>query len=209
MLYQYGQQKHLLSELVVEFIERLYRIEPIFTLSHNEIIGYDLMEVLSGVRKQTPKTIPTQPKPAWIRLLSQIPCLIASDVGKLIVAERSSIPDSQCNTVVSGRNYLAVTMDMLTLISKWAGQRDPTANSWKMPDGYWTAASSHDFNPCGHTDDSGTCWDKPDFLQSVTKKPRDCKQGVVRLPEAGVVVFGGKDRGSVESLLSQFSRTEI
>lgn len=43
--------------------------------------------------------------------------MIASDVrGGLIVAERSSILDldSQYNTVVPERNYMAVTMDMLT-----------------------------------------------------------------------------------------------
>lgn len=48
VLYQYGQQKHLLGQLVVEFIERLCRISPVSTITNNEIIGYDLMEMLSG-----------------------------------------------------------------------------------------------------------------------------------------------------------------
>ena len=64
--YQYGQQKHLLGQLVVEFIERF--------LTNNEIISYDLMEMLPGAIKQTPRTIPAYPKLSWMRLLARIPC---------------------------------------------------------------------------------------------------------------------------------------
>lgn len=92
VLYQYGQQKLLLSELVVEFIECLCGVAPIPTLAHGEIVGYDLMELLSGVRKQTPKTINPNPRPYWMRLLSQVPCLIASNAGELMVSERSPTP---------------------------------------------------------------------------------------------------------------------
>lgn len=94
VLYQYGQQKHLLGQLVVEFIERF--------LTNNEIIGYDLMEMLSGAIKQTPRTIPAYPKPSWMRLLARIPCSIASNVGELIVTERSSTPGGNCKRPRSG-----------------------------------------------------------------------------------------------------------
>ena len=143
VLYHYGHQKFLLSELVVEFIERLYRVSPIPTLTHGEIVGYDLMEVLSGLRKQTPKTINPDPRPSWMRLLSHVPCLIASNAGELMISERSPAP---------GKNYLTATVNMLTDIS-----HNTTANAWKVPNGYWSAKSSRDFDSCLRSNGTDSC----------------------------------------------------
>lgn len=134
-----------------------------------------------------------------MRLLAWIPCLIASNVGELIVAERSSTPGGHNNTLAPGHNYLAATVKMLTAIS-----HDTTNNSWKVPNGHWTLKNARDFNSCLQSNGTDSCWDNPNFLQKITKGLMDTEEGVVRIPETGIVAFGSKNRGSVQSLLSRF-----
>ena len=162
------------------------------------------MEMLSGAIKQTPRTIPAYPKPSWMRLLARIPCLIASNVGELIVAECSSTPGGNCNTLTPGHNYLAATAKMLTAIS-----HDTTNNSWKVPNGHWTLKSARDFDSCLHSSGTDSCWDNPNFLQKITKGLKDPEESVVRIPETGIVVFGSKDHGSIQSLLSRFRKPAL
>ena len=94
---------------------------------------------------------------------------------------------------------MAATVKMLTAIS-----HDTTKNSWQVPTGHWTPKSTRAFDSCLHNNGSDSCWDNPNFLQKITKGLMDTEEGVVRIPETGIVVFGSKDRESVQSLLSRF-----
>ena len=116
-----------------------------------------------------------------------------------MISERPPAPGSHCNTLAPGKNYLAATVNMLTEIS-----HNTTANAWKVPNGYWSAKSSRDFDSCLRSNGTESCWDSPNFLQRIRKKPTDPEEGVVRIPETAMVGFGSKDRGSIQSLLSHF-----
>lgn len=114
------------------------------------------MEIVSNTCRATAHSIFANLKPNWMRLISEIPCLIASNVGNVIVGDRSPFPDSQCNSLIPGRNYLASTTD-LSETARREGQ-DLTAASWRLPVGYWTATSTvGPADYCQRTDKSEDC----------------------------------------------------
>lgn len=86
------------------------------------------MGIVSNTSRATAHGIFANPNPNWMRLLSEIPCLIASNVENAIVADCSPFLDSQCNSLIPGRNYLAATTDLLSEMARREGQ-DLTAAS--------------------------------------------------------------------------------
>lgn len=147
------------------------------------------MDIVSNTCRATACSIFANLKPNWMRLLSEIPCLIASNIGDVIVGDRSPFPDSQCNSLIPGRNYLAATTDLSEMARRES--QDLTAASCHLPVGYWTATSTAgSVDYCQRTDKSEDCWKEPTFLQSIDKKTKYHPQDVVQRPENGVVVFG-------------------
>lgn len=111
----------------------------------------------------------------------------------------SPTPGSHCNTLAPSKNYLAATVSMLTEVS-----RNTMANAWQVPNGHWSAKSWRDFDSCPHSNGTDSCWDSPNFLQKKnSKSPKGPEEGAVHIPETAMVVFGSKDHGSVQSLLSR------
>lgn len=74
-----------------------------------------------GVHKPPSKA---SPRPNWTPLLKEIPSLLDSDFGGVIVGSRTPDDRMPCNYLVTDQNFLAVMVDMINKISTARGQED-------------------------------------------------------------------------------------
>ena len=180
------RNSHLsVKDLVLRFVSQLVLIRPT-AIRGGRVYGHRLMDIVRGKYEVEPDIITLWPRPNWTPLLKKIPCLLASNVGNVITANRGAY--SVCNELIGQQNYLAATARSLNEISLHCEQQDFSNSIRRLPGGFWTCENA--FTACHHSQQSDTsCWDKPSFLQSIRKKE---KHRTGSIPSRGVVVFGGE-----------------
>lgn len=187
-----------LGDLVSGFAANLNKIFPI-SIGRGWIVGHQLMDLIHSIETPAPAIFRLRPRPSWDALLEGIPCLLAADMGDVIVGNRSRATNSPCNRLLTDQNFLAATVSTINDISYYQGRRI-LANSGirKLPGGTWIASDRAFIHCCDHQQDSDdeNCWQKPifKFTQSITKWPNLKKksQTARHIPENAVVVFGAR-----------------
>ena len=208
VVWQMGGNRTLLRDLVFDLVDQLYRTEPLFTRT-NDLVGYQLADIINGEATMQPLFVTLQPKPSWVSLLKSIPCLLADHLGEVIVSLRSPVDSSACNLLQTGQNLLATTVQTLSWVSRRCGQKDLNNGSWLLPRGRAWGPTPGTFSDCGHDGESGEgCWANPEFIQIIQHKAKYYPE--VEIPETGVVVFGAHYmplRGLIERLSLPSRRT--
>lgn len=191
VVWQVGDNKTVLRDIVFDLVDQLYKTEPLFTRT-NDLVGYQLADIINGEATMQPHFVSLRPKPSWVSLLKSIPCLFADNLGDVIVGLRSPTDSSACNHLATGQNLLATTIQTLSWLSQRCGQKNFDNGSWLLPRGRAWGAKPGTFSDCDHDGESGEgCWANPEFIQTIQHKARYYPN--VEIPETGAVVFGARD----------------
>ena len=68
VVWQMGDNKTLLRDIVFDLVDQLYKTEPLRSRT-NDLVGYQLADVINGEATMQPHFVTLQPKPSWVSLL--------------------------------------------------------------------------------------------------------------------------------------------
>lgn len=160
------------------------------------IYGYEFMDiVMDSPKSELRKSQIEGNGLAWAPLLSDVNCLLCSDLGDAIVAKRSPSLESPCNRLPAGLDLMAASMHSIErLCKRYGGSIGGEARI--LANNHYLLLVGNPFQQCQHHDNRVCCWNHPQFLQEIqARQPseRTTNEFCISCLN-GALVFGGGKR---------------
>lgn len=190
-----GEDKLTIRELVMGFSANLSRVS-LQPPRRSTIYGYEFMDIVMNLPKSELKKSRAEGNgSAWISLLSEINCLLCSDLGDVIIGKRSFSAMSPCNRLPPGLDLMAASMHSIERLSIKHGSHDQGMTRI-LTNTHSLLLTGNPFQQCQHDSKSNCCWSHPLFLQEIHSRQYSDRSPprAQTLCLNGALVFGGEKR---------------
>ncbi|KAJ5645193.1 hypothetical protein N7507_011204 [Penicillium longicatenatum] len=188
-----SRQSLIVRNLIIGFSINLARISLQKPKARKSIFGYEFMDIVCEPQTTVlKKTTLEKDGLAWLPMLNEVNCLFCSNLGDVIVAQRTSETSSPCNTLPEGYDLLAALIRSIDDLSETKGGCHEGHARLLSHDSAWRLTGSP-FEACQH-DSHESCWNRPKFLQHIAPLRPAVKSCNFSLRDHanGAVVFGGQ-----------------
>lgn len=190
-----GEDKLTIRELIMGFSVNLSRVSP-QKPRQSMIYGYEFMDIVMNPPKSELKKSRIEGNgSAWASLLSDVNCLLCSDLGDVIIGNRSCSMMSPCNRLPQGFDLMAASMHSIERLSMKHGSSDQ-GKRHILTNTHYLLLTGDPFQQCRHDGNSNCCWSHPRFLQEIQSRQSSDRSAARSYATClnGALVFGGGTR---------------